>query len=206
MTTAAERAEMRADAIETLRPLLPVGSTVYTKVLNVSRSGMSRTIGCYIIVSDGGGSYIRDISGLVARATGNRYDERNDGVIIPGVGMDMTFAIVYELSHALFPSGHRCTGSTGRTPTGKRSKAPRCPSNDHSNDYGRLANEYDAKHPGFQFTYDEALSRGDAESARGLHTAYVSARQKWITEQEPRLWSKRRVHSDSGYALNRSFL
>lgn len=203
MTTAAERAAVRDDAIDILRPLLPAGSTVYTKVLSVSRSGMSRSIGCYIIVSDGGGSYIRDISGLVARATGNRYDDRNDGVTIPGVGMDMTFAIVYELGRALFPAGHRCTGSTGRTPTGKRSRAPRCPSNDHSNDYSRLANEYDREHPAESLAASSAAPNASGAVAR---TAYISARQEWIAEQEPRLWSKRRVHSDSGYALNRSFL
>lgn len=37
-----------------------------------------------------------------------------------GVGMDMGFALVHELSYSLWPNGFECTGQ-------------RCPSSDHAN-------------------------------------------------------------------------
>ena len=37
-----------------------------------------------------------------------------------GAGMDMGFALVYELSHALYPDGFDCIGEG-------------CPANDHNN-------------------------------------------------------------------------
>lgn len=178
-----------AEFTEQLRSELPPGSGVYTQMLHVSRSGMQREIAAYI-VRDG---QIVNISWQVAAITGNRYGDRG-GVIVGGAGMDMTFHLVYSLSRRLYPDGHRCTGSQGVTPTGKPSKVPRCPSNDHANDYGLLTREYDTAH-------------GDANGRTVSHpetrTEYVAARQEWIAAQEPRLWSKRRTHRDGGYALKR---
>lgn len=188
--TADEIARFTADLRATLTP----GSTVSTKVLHVSRSGLSREIGAYI-VRDG---QIVNISWQVAAIIGARYGDRG-GVVLGGAGMDMTFYLVYQLSSRLYPEGHACTGSTGYTPSGKRSKAPRCPSNDHSNDYNRLAREYDAAHP-YSETDDtstlEAL--GEAQKRR---TAHVAARQEWIAAQ--RTYSRSRTHADGGYALVR---
>ena len=50
-----------------------------------------------------------------------------------GCGMDMGFALVYNLSSALYPNGFPCTGSTGYTKTYRKAKQPRCTSNHHSN-------------------------------------------------------------------------
>lgn len=187
-----------AEFTERLRSELPPGSTVTTQVLHVSRTGMSREIAAFI-VRDG---QIVNISWEVAAITGQRYGDRG-GVIVGGAGMDMTFALVYSLSSCLYPNGHRCTGSTGLTPTGKLSKALRCPSNDHTNDYGRLARIYDAAHIEDESAVARAAESGDDDAARRIRSAYVSARQEWIAAQKPRMWSKRRQHRDGGYAISR---
>ena len=138
----------RADAIATLRGILKPGDKVETTVMHVSRSGMSRVIQCQVIairedkeypLVDGRRDYdakpvrvkrtpyIRDISYLVASATGNGWDQSNGGVRIGGCGMNMCFALVYELSSALFPDGFGIVGTRpdGRTvrPTSKRGAA-----------------------------------------------------------------------------------
>ena len=179
-----------------LRADLPPGSSIHTQVLHVTRSGMSREIAAYLHTPQG----ITSISWAVAAITGQRFGDRG-GVIVQGAGMDMTFHLAYSLSRALYPDGHRCTGSDGRTPTGRSSKVPRCPSNDHSNDYGRLAREYDSAHPS---AYDADNAPGlSPEDRRRIRTEYVNARQEWIAAQHPRLYSKRRQHSDGGYAVGR---
>ena len=105
MTSKKQKAADRAEAIETLRKILQPGDAVTTTVLHVSRSGMSRVIMCQAI--DFGEPdhhpYIRDISGLVADAIGDRWDNRG-GVVVNGCGMDMRFATVYALGRALFPA------------------------------------------------------------------------------------------------------
>lgn len=109
-----ERDARRADAITRLREAIPAGSTVYTVLLNASRSGMSRTIKCLAIdtyLAPGNrpeGSLapfrsIRDISMDVAKALEIRLSKDQEGVIIGGCGMDMGFHIVSSLSRVLFP-------------------------------------------------------------------------------------------------------
>ena len=97
---------------------------------------------------------------------------------VGGCGMDMHFATVYNLARSIRPNGHRCTGERD------------CPSNDHSNDWGRLARQYDAEHVD---AYNEQ---------NGLHetrTAYVAARSEWIAAQPT--YDKSRMHDDGGYSL-----
>ena len=98
-----------------LRALLPPGSIVYTTLNHVSRSGMQRAISTYIIIDND----IRDISYDVAEVIGNTIHNKG-GIKIDGYGMDMGFAIVHQLSYALYPGGFECTG-------------PNCTSNDHFN-------------------------------------------------------------------------
>lgn len=118
------------ESVEYLRELgIQPGDSTHTKVLHVSRSGMMRVIGVYI-VRDG---ELFDISKRVAWAIGARFDEDRWGVKMGGVGMDMTFYVVYCLGRALWPEGFPCTGSTGYTPSGRKAKHNRCRSNDHSN-------------------------------------------------------------------------
>lgn len=112
--TKAQKAE-REEAIASLREILPPGTTIYTALRHVSRSGMQREISLHI-VEDGG---IRWISGYAARAMGARLGKR-DGIIAGGCGMDMGFHLVNNLSYALYPDGISCVGD-------------KCPANDHSN-------------------------------------------------------------------------
>lgn len=116
-TQKAERERLKAEAILKLREMLPPGSTVKTILRHVSRSGMMRSISPMI---DG-----EDYSWLVGRALDMRFDQKNGGLRIGGCGMDMGFALVYNLSQVLYPKGFSCIGEDG--PLG------RCPSNDHSN-------------------------------------------------------------------------
>lgn len=111
--TRAQAAE-REEARERLRALLPPGSTVYTVLRHVSRSGMMRHIDVYAIL-DG---EPRWLSGYVSKATG--IPRVKDALKVGGCGMDMGFHVVYTLSHALYGKGYGCIGSG-------------CPSNDHNN-------------------------------------------------------------------------
>jgi hypothetical protein len=126
-TLAAEAAE-REDACKTLREIFPVGSTVTTSRVHLSRSGMYHVIAVLVGSADGS---VRDVSHLVASAIGSKYDVRG-GVAVGGAGMDMGYHIVYGLSRALYADGFGCTGVKDWT-TDERGARTRCPSNDHVN-------------------------------------------------------------------------
>lgn len=113
----AGKAAMAEQAKDTLRAMLPPGSTVYTILRHVSRSGMQRRIDLYAM-SPEGPVYL---SGLAACAMGENVSDKG-GIVVGGCGMDMGFSLVYNLSAVLYPHGFDCIG-----------KANRCPSNDHSN-------------------------------------------------------------------------
>lgn len=110
-------------ARESLRKMIPPGTTVYTMIKSVSRSGMSRKINAYII---------RDnepvwISPMVAKAVGYRFDDKTESIVVEGCGMDMGFHLVNSLSYALhgvaehgeceIPTGYsQCPGMNNPTP------------------------------------------------------------------------------------------
>ena len=185
MTTKAQQADME-QARDILRDILQPGDTVYTSLRQVAANGMSRHIEVVIPRKRENGSlYIRNITGVVARANGHRISPKTDAIVIGGAGMDMGFWLIYSLSSALYPNGAKCSGK------GK------CRSNDHSNDYGTFSRQYDQEHP------DEyaGSNRTPVQSS-----AYVSARQAWISEQIAKSYSKTRVHSDGGYTLSQSWI
>lgn len=121
----------KQEALVKLRELLPPGSTVYTVLRHVSRSGMQRRISCYTLHDYGKGTEIVWLDGLIHRACGIRiYRGWQDALVVNGCGMDMGFHIVYELGYTLWGKEWPCTGQG-------------CPSNVHNNgdlDYtpGRL--------------------------------------------------------------------
>ena len=110
MTTRRYTKEETAEAIGRLLSELTPGRTVYTKITHVSRSGMSRSIECYLAQ---GRDNLTDITWSLARATNARLDPRHGGIIMGGCGMDMGFALVYNLGRTLYPNGVPCTGSRG---------------------------------------------------------------------------------------------
>lgn len=110
----------RQEAIKRLRQVIKPGETLHTVLRHVSKSGMSRSIS--IIQVKGGKTH--DWSYLVAKAIGEKIDQNHDGIKISGCGMDMGFALVYQLSAVLYgygsERGYPCLGD-------------KCPSNEHVN-------------------------------------------------------------------------
>jgi hypothetical protein len=124
--TKAQKTE-RSEALARLHGWLKPGNTVHTIVRHVSRSGMSRDISIVLMTPEGP----IHPNHAVARALGMRLVTvgGHDAIRVGGCGMDMGFAIVYELSRALWPDGFGCIGE-------------KCRSNDHSNgDRNRVPNE-----------------------------------------------------------------
>jgi hypothetical protein len=112
LSKAAQKRQDQERAIEKLRTMLPPGSTVYTSLVHVSRSGMYRKL--KVLCGE-----CEDITGLVSDALGMKWTD--DGCIgVSGCGMDMGFHVVYNLSSAIWHDNFTCTGKG-------------CTSNDHSN-------------------------------------------------------------------------
>jgi hypothetical protein len=97
-------AEEKAKALSYLKAYrLNPGSKVYTQVLHVAKSGMSRTISLHIVHK---GEVVR-ISHLVAKVAGYSLDRDRMGIKSHGCGMDMCFEAVYNLGRVLFPKGFK---------------------------------------------------------------------------------------------------
>lgn len=87
---------------EELRAILPPGSTVYTVLRHVSRSGMRRVIDAYALTAVNGKIEKFWLSRRVAAVCGYSFDNRREAVTVNGCGMDMGFDLTYNLSHALY--------------------------------------------------------------------------------------------------------
>lgn len=122
MTKKAQAAAEREEAIAQLRAMFPIGSSVPTVLRHVSSSGMTRAISVLDPAS------LRDVSYLVAKATGDRLHPTKPGVRVGGCGMDMGFALVYGLSRTLYRDGFPCIGLSDQPRV-------RCGSNDHANEW-----------------------------------------------------------------------
>ena len=109
------------ETLETLRKLLPPGSTVYSIIRHVAASGMSRRIDFYAIEAYAGeASRPRYITGNVASATGRRRDRQSGAIVVAGCGSDAAFDVVHHLAEVLYPNGYPCIGDE-------------CPASDHRN-------------------------------------------------------------------------
>lgn len=104
------------ECVERLREWLRPGDTVCTILRHVSRSRMQRVISP-VVLHDGQAQHL---CYSVARALDLAEDEERDGVKVRGCGMDMGFALVYNLAATLWPEGFTCIGKG-------------CPANDHAN-------------------------------------------------------------------------
>lgn len=111
--TKSDQQESRDWLSERLKP----GDTVLCVLRNVSRSGMSRRID-FIKMSDPETTVYMTYH--IARLLGYKCDHNGNGLTVSGCGMDMGFAVVYELSSTLWSNGFGCIGKN-------------CRSNDHSN-------------------------------------------------------------------------
>lgn len=123
-----EKAEAKARLLDTVKP----GDTIYTVLRSVSRSGMFRRIDVYKLEDLGGTKRCpwnghsnnepwenctvchgtREVPrgpqplyltyNVAMLGIGQRPKQGHEGLGIGGCGMDMGFAIVHELSYALF--------------------------------------------------------------------------------------------------------
>lgn len=122
--TKAQKAE-KAEAIARMHEWVKPGSTVYTILDHVSRSGMSRRVRVVVMVPgatpDQGEVPIHP-NHAVATAIGAKLVRggMSDSIRIDGCGFDAGHEVVYSLGYALYPAGFGCIGEG-------------CPSNDHSN-------------------------------------------------------------------------
>jgi hypothetical protein len=95
----------RAESLERLREWFPKGSTVYTVLRHVSKSGMSRDIGVLApFVSKEYGIQFMHPNHATSVVLG--VPLKRDAVRIGGAGMDMGYHIAYSLSHALYGDGY----------------------------------------------------------------------------------------------------
>lgn len=116
--TKEEKLAIEQKAINDLRSVLKPGDTIYTILVRVSRSGMSRVVRPVIVR----GSDLINISRVVARAGIAKLARDESGIVIGGCGMDTGDHLVYCIGRALYPDGVPCTGDD------------RCISNDHFNE------------------------------------------------------------------------
>jgi hypothetical protein len=106
MTTKAQQAE-KTEAIEKLQAILSRGDTLHTILRNVSSSGMSRVIS--VVYVDPQSSEILNLDYLISQLGVYKRtpsSSRHDGLKVGGVGMDMGFAVVYDISQTVFNDGY----------------------------------------------------------------------------------------------------
>lgn len=157
----------KKQSLDKLREWLKPGDTVQCILRHKSRSGMSRSISLLAPV----GGDILDLDYNVARALGESIDRSHGGIRMGGCGMDMGFALVYNLSRVLFPDGFGCIGDAKGTPRDAVTRC--CPSNDHSNgdrDYTPHNKAPSARHNG-----DGTVTRGHWHSDGGY-----ALRHRWL--------------------------
>ena len=109
------------EARDYLSKMVKPGDTIYTILRHVSRSGMTRVIDLILMPERGTEETGPiSISGHASKLLDMPLDRDRWGIKIGGCGMDMGFALVYNLSYHLFKDGFECIGGD-------------CPANDHSN-------------------------------------------------------------------------
>lgn len=95
--------------VSDLKKVLKPNDIVYTILKHVSSSGMSRVIDCYVIKKN----YPVWVGYKMAHLLGHKWNVDKRGMNVRGCGMDMGFAVVYDLASILFKGGD------GKTVTGR---------------------------------------------------------------------------------------
>jgi|TARA_A100000172_G_scaffold67001_1_gene46695 hypothetical protein len=90
----------KKEAIDTLKKYIKRGDTIYTTVTHVTRTGMTRDIKVRQIKRN------RPLNWTYHVANALEYKQKNNGVRIGGCGMDMGFALVYNLATVLYKDGN----------------------------------------------------------------------------------------------------
>jgi len=99
-----------SDTLAAARKALPKGTELYVIIDSVSSSGMSRVMRFYTI-RDGA---LVEVTRRIEEVTGYNMNRRGNarGLRVNGAGMDMTFAVSYDLGMSLWSDGYAY-----RTPT-----------------------------------------------------------------------------------------
>ena len=92
----------RNEAIEQLKKYVTEGATVYTILRRVSPSGMTRHLDVFVLREN----EPYRLTWNVCKALGYSYDRKQEALKIGGCGMDMGFAVVYDLGLVLFKKGN----------------------------------------------------------------------------------------------------
>ena len=85
-----------------LKQVIPKGSAIFTTVMQVAPSGMSRHIKILRPHED----EVDNISYYVAEALGLPYREKTGSVFVSGCGMNMCFWLACELGKTLYGDGY----------------------------------------------------------------------------------------------------
>jgi hypothetical protein len=88
---------------EILKEKFPKGSTAYTLVTKVAPSGMSRHI---MVSGSPKKGLVQNVSWHISQLLDYKYKDDTRSVFIGGGGMDMGFALVYDLSQKLYGDGY----------------------------------------------------------------------------------------------------
>jgi len=92
----------KAHAEYHLKQMIPKGSAIYTTVMQVAPSGMSR----HIKVMRPDEDQVVNLSYYVAEALELPYREKTGSVFVSGCGMNMCFWVAYELGEKLYGDGY----------------------------------------------------------------------------------------------------
>ena len=96
----------RTEAIEKLHAIISKGDTLHTILRHVSSSGMSRVISVVYVAPDGdilSLDYLISQLGVYKRTP---VSAKHDGLKVGGAGMDMGFAVVYDVAQTVFQDGY----------------------------------------------------------------------------------------------------
>lgn len=105
--------QQKAEAMEYLKRNLAEGDTVFYIVKNVSNSGMYRHIDFYTFkvkdVFEEGESRVQKVwlSGAISKVLGYPLKQKTNALGVSGCGMNMGFAVIYNLAEVLFDDGYK---------------------------------------------------------------------------------------------------
>ena len=105
--------QQQAEAMDYLKRNLAEGDTVFYIVKNVSNSGMYRHIDFYTFkvkdVFAEGEQRVQKVwlSGAISKVLGYPLKEKTNALGVSGCGMNMGFAVIYNLSETLFGNGYK---------------------------------------------------------------------------------------------------
>jgi hypothetical protein len=106
----------KEESIAELRAILPPGSTVFTEIASSETDTWPRETHIKVYVSED--KKPRDITWIAAHAIGSRMNRAGDAIVSLQRIRNAEFAVVAELSLALFADGFECIGKG-------------CPSHEH---------------------------------------------------------------------------